>query len=256
MTSSRKESYYFGHLITEIEVFAFPRVGSHYFAYCLSGLFDLLGQRGEHLHNKEAISRQDEINETVLYQLDLREGGVPYQPLAADHVATGVHGLPRLGDKRLIILVRDPISTLYSLFCVTQTRWGGAGPLAPWLEREFGQYCAFYDRGFKVLEQAAGQALLVRYEALKAAPDALDQVVRFVGHRPKLRPDFVHTILRFKNFAREGRRTFYREGKNEAWLQDNAFCEAVLQLPNRDFAAWGYQNMTDYKAAAARRSAS
>lgn len=247
---TRKHAYFFGNLATEVEVFAYPRVGSHYFVYCLSGLFDLVAFKNEHLNNLEAIARQDELNDAVLYQLTLREDGVPFQPLVVDAVSTGVHGLPRLGEKPAIILMRDPMATLYSLYLVSRARWGQTDGIWPWLGHAHAHYTAFYTRAFELIERAPSQVLLVKYEALKAGPETLEHVVNFVGHRPKLRPSFVHDIMRFDNFAKQGTRTFYRAGQNEAWLNDATFCEAVQALTDTSAMTWGYPSLAEYKARA------
>jgi hypothetical protein len=245
---ARKDAYYFGQLATKVEIFAFPRVGSHYFAYCLSGLFDLVAIKNEHLDNPEAIARQDEINESVLYQLGLREEGVPYQPLIIDPLSTGMHGVPRLADKPVIILVRDPIATLYSFYRVSRARWGQTDGIWPWLMHAHAGYTAFYNRAFEIVAESPGRVQLVRFEELVESSDVLEQVVQFIGHRPKLRPEFVHQILRFDNFARRGPRTFYRAGHNRSWLEDATFCAAVEQLPGTDFGPWGYPSMAEYRA--------
>lgn len=250
---TRRDAYFFGNLATEVEIFAYPRVGSHYFVYCLSGLFDLVAIKGEHLNNSEAISRQDEINESVLYQLALREDGVPFQPLVVDAVSTGVHGLPRLGDRPAIILMRDPMATLFSFYLVSRARWGQTEGIWPWLEGAHAHYHAFYAKAFELIEQAPSQVLLVKYEDLMSSPDMLEQVVNFVGHRPKLRAPFVHDIMRFENFTKRGPRTFYRAGENEAWLNDATFCEAIQSLPETDFTPWGYSTLAQYQAMAEER---
>ena len=247
---TRKDSYFFGNLATEVEIFAYPRVGSHYFVYCLSGLFDLVAIKGEHLNNPEAIARQDEINESVLYQLALREDAVPFQPLVVDAVSTGVHGLPRLGERPAIILLRDPMATLYSFYLVSRARWGQTDGVWPWLGQAHAHYTLFYARAFDLLEQAPSQVLLVKYEDLMAGPDTLEQVVNFIGHRPKLQAPFVHDIMRFENFVKRGPRTFYRAGENEAWLRDVTFCEAMQALPDTDFTPWGYPSLAAYQALA------
>lgn len=245
---TKKEAYYFGNLCTELEVFAFPRVGSHYFIYCLNGLFDLVALKNDHFHNVEAIARQNEINESVLYQLDLREEGVPFQPLVVDPAATGTHGLPRIGDKPAIILLRDPMATLFSFYRVSRARWGANEGIWPWLGKEHAHFVAFYTRAFELLEQHPGRALLVRYEDLIADSSALERVARFIGHRPKLRPDFVHHIMRFENFAVRGERTFYRSGRNDAWLDNPEFCEAMLKLPADPVERFGYPSVAAYQA--------
>jgi hypothetical protein len=69
-----KDRYYFGTLLTEIDVFAFPRTGSHLLAYCFAALFDSVSLLPE-IHRKlpEAIARQNELRAEALYALDLRK---------------------------------------------------------------------------------------------------------------------------------------------------------------------------------------
>jgi hypothetical protein len=78
--------------LKEFEYFAFPRVGSHFFYYCLTGLFDLIGLPHEHLTSIEAISRQEELNPLALYALKLREDGIPFQPVFFNALSNGMHG--------------------------------------------------------------------------------------------------------------------------------------------------------------------
>src|SRR5579875_3878036 len=56
---SKRDQYYFGTLIKQIDVFAFPRTGSHLSAYCFNGLFDSVSLLPEALRTSpEPISRQ------------------------------------------------------------------------------------------------------------------------------------------------------------------------------------------------------
>jgi hypothetical protein len=243
-----KEAYYFGRgLAKEIELFAYPRTGSHFLFYCLSGLFDLVSREHQELHNQEAISRQAELNEAVLYALDLREDGVPYQPVRIDALSNGIHGLPRTTQKPQIILIRDPIATLYSLFRTGTERWGMVIPdLSAWLGKTAGEYEQFYTEAFNILSQENGKCLLVRYEALVEGPNELKKIVDFVNVKPKLTPDFVYQITKFETFVRPGERTFYRSGDNHLWRQDSRWIEALRSIEDRDFAAFGYKAVSAY----------
>jgi hypothetical protein len=165
-----------------------------------------------------------------------------------------MHGRPRLGEKPILILIRDPMATLFSLYKVLRARWGQTEGLWPWLPNALAEYVAFYTDAFDLLESSPGRVLLVRYEDLVRDAGALERVVRFVGHRPKLRPEFVHHVMRFENFARSGDRTFYRSGRNDAWIEDPEFCEAVRRLPDEDFGRWGYPSMSAFRAMAGRES--
>jgi hypothetical protein len=243
-----KEAYHFGRtLAKEVEFFSYPRTGSHFLFYCFSGVFDLIARRHAELHNQEAISRQLELHESVLYALDLREDGVPYQPVWIDALSTGVHGLPRKAEKPAIILIRDPIATFYSIFRAGRDRWGMTiSALPAWLKTTADEYERFYGEAFNILSGDDGPCLLVRYEALVAGPDELQRIVDFVGVTPKLRPDFVHRITKFESFVLPGERTFYRSGDNDIWRQDARWLEALYAIEDRDFTAFGYQAVSVY----------
>ena len=215
---TKREAYFFGNLATELEVFAFPRVGSHYFFYCLTGLFDLIAVNNEHFNNSEAIARQDEINESVLYQLDLREEGIPYQPLIVDPSATGVHGLPRIGAKPAIILVRDPLATLFSFFQVSRSRWGANEELMPWLRKEAAHYVAFYNRAFELIDAHPGRVLLVRYEDMRIdTAGELARIADYVGW-PVAAEDIARAVAdtRFETLSAAEDRHGFRERPNSA----------------------------------------
>src|SRR5579872_3299530 len=89
-----RSTYHFGTLLKEVNFFAYPRTGGHFFYYCLSGLFDLVVSPHQFLHHEEALDRQNELNPDVLYALDLREPDVPYRPVRADALVAGVHATP------------------------------------------------------------------------------------------------------------------------------------------------------------------
>ena len=183
MQYAPRDKYLAGRTLTEeIHRFAFPRTGSHFLTYSLNGLFDLVTFPHAHLHNAEAIARQTEINPEVRYALDLREEGAGYHPLFVNTVAGGTHGLPFASDKRRMILIRHPLPTLYSLFRVNRDRWGAViDEPAAWLQGQLAGYLDFYHAAFDVLAGDPERTLLVRYEALTSGPEALEEVVRFVG---------------------------------------------------------------------------
>jgi len=241
-----KEAYYFGRtLAKEIEYFAYPRSGSHFLFYCLSGLFDMVATLHSELHNQEAISRQAELNEIVLYALDLREDGVLHQPVWIDALSNGIHGLPRPGGKPLIVLIREPVATLYSLFHTSTERWGATIPdVGAWLRTTADEYQRFYREAFRLISENRDRCLLLRYEALLSGPDELRTIVDFVGVKPKLSPEFVYRITKFDSFVRPGQRTFYRAGDNERWRQDQRWLEALRAIEHYDFTDFGYQALS------------
>jgi len=89
----------------------------------------------------KTITRNDELAPTVLYALTLREEGRPYQPIWINHLATGVHGLPAKGEAKVLILIREPMATIYRWFPLHWDRRAGretrhgANILPEWQER-------------------------------------------------------------------------------------------------------------------------
>jgi len=235
--------FYFGQLLKEIDCFAFPRTGSHFFQYCTSGLFDLITRSHAHLANAEAIGRQQELNPEVLYGLDLREPGVAYQPVWIN----GGHGRPIDGGNPVIVLIRNPFATAYSLYRVNRDRWHGVPNLdkdndisRQFLTQTLQDYFAYYSSAFDFMESLADRALLIRYEELVASAEPLTQLVTFCGLKPKLQPEFVHFLTRFEHFAKPSERTFYRSGNDEAWRQDTAWLAKLDSVEKPDFSRFGY----------------
>ena len=239
-----KGQYFFGRRLTrEVDFFAFPRTGSHLFRYCTQGLFDLVAFEHGDLEHAEAISRQEELEPSALYALDLREDGVPFSPVRFNARVTGRHGVPVARAHPVVVLIRDPLATVYSLYRVTTTRWRADRPIADvpgWIAGELGAYAAFYDEAFGVLESRGDEGLLVRYESLVASAEPLEALVRLVGVTPKLRPAFVRWVTDFDRFVRPGERTFYRAGDDAAWRRDEAFAAAVGAATAPDLSRFGY----------------
>jgi hypothetical protein len=243
-----KEAYYFGRFVRQIDLFAYPRTGSHLFLYVMSGLFDLVGLPHDELHNAEAIARQREISENTIYGLDLREDGVPYTPVFFNALRQGVHGRPAKGADPMVILIRDPLATVYSLFRVNRDRWKTVGDeLAPgWIEDNLRGYLDFYQGVMAELSCQSTDVAVVRYERLLESTEPLEQVVRLVGVRPKLRPAFVHWLVQFQNMMKAGERTFYRAGRNDAWREDQWWTTLLRHLPEMDFRPFGYGILSEY----------
>ncbi|MBE7212817.1 MAG: hypothetical protein INR65_17530 [Gluconacetobacter diazotrophicus] len=248
MAFSLRDKYLAGRTLTEeLHYFSFPRTGSHFFVHCLNGLFDLITLPHEHLDNAEAISRQTELNPAALYALDLREEGAVYQPLFLNASAArhGPHGRPFAGERRSLILIRHPLPTLYSFYRVNRDRWGGGTTdLTAWLDAQLAAYEDYYSAAFEALSAMAGRALLVRYEELTAGAAALEEVVRFVGLKPKLSPEFVHWITGFERFARaetpDAPRTFYRAADPLAYAADPVWRELAAGLDPARWQRFGY----------------
>ena len=216
----------------------------HFFLHCLSGLFDLVMLPHEHLDNPEAIARQDELNQEASYALDLRQDGVPYQPLYVNPFAYGVHHVPTRSDRRRIILMRHPLPTLYSLRRVSRERWGEP-PADPrkWVGVHFKEYLRFYDEAFNLRHSEPDRTLLVRYEDLVSDPATLTKVVAFVGRQPKLNPKFVHWVTSFSRFVRqnpEASRSFYRAGRPDSYREDPVWGPLLDSLDPAIWAYFGY----------------
>lgn len=237
-------SYYFGLLAVEANFFSYPRTGSHLFFYCAAGLFDLVGRAREKLDNAEAVSRELELNPEVLYALNLREPGVPFQPVILDPEATGPHGVPMASERKSIILIRHPLATAYSRLRVEVSRWGGLDGLdAGWLRGELIRYTEYYNTAFDVLDRMGKSALLLRFEDLLRGPDPLEQLAGFMDVKPKLRPSFVWHMTQFDRMVLPIERTFYRSGNDDAWRADTEFIAALEMLPDRSFERFGYTTL-------------
>lgn len=242
-----KELYYNGRfLLEEINLFAFPRTGSHFLFYVLSGLFDLVDRDHPHLRNAEAIARQQELDSLALYALDLREDGVPFRPLFVNPRATGMHGIPASGSTPGLLLIRDPLPTVYSLYRTSLERWEMQLPeRRVFIRQTLDQYAEFYDSGLRVLSENPKNLLLIRWEELVRGPEALRRIVDFIGIRPKLDCRFVHSITRFDSMVRSDARTFYRQGNNSAWKQDVEWTEALREFAAYDFTRFGYERVSE-----------
>lgn len=235
----KREQYYFGSLLKQIDVFAFPRTGSHFLAYCFAGLFDSVSLLPEvHRASSEAISRQNEIKEEALYALDLREEGVPFQPVWLNPLTSGAHGVPVLTENPVLLLIRDPVAAAFSAWRA-RGRLGFKLETAEDLNEHWDNYQNFYEAGMRVV-QGADKALLLRYEILIAGTETLEQIVEFVGVKPKLTPQFVHWITRFENFVKARDRTFYCQGNNDAWKDNEEWRKLMQSAGERDFSRFGY----------------
>jgi hypothetical protein len=241
------ETYHFGLLERELRLYAYPRVGSHFFAYALTGLFDIVTPPHEYLRHQEAIDRKSELNSDVLYALSLRDPRVPFRPLRLNAVASGVHGLPLETEHQMVLLIRDPIATAYSRYRVERDRWGGVTTLSvEWLRNELSSYTAFYQSSLEILQRQARRGLLMRWECLVESPAELERLVEFVGIEPKLRPSYVWNLLNFDNLVKAGRRTFYRSGSNKSWMADADWINAMAQIGDFSFERFGYGSLTGY----------
>jgi hypothetical protein len=242
-----QQTYHFGHLEKELQLFGFPRTGAHFLNYCLSGLFDVVSPPHPYLWHQEAVDRRSELNPDALYALGLREPCTPFQPLRINSMAAGVHGVPVESEYLMLVLIRDPIATAYSRYLVERDRWGGLEKLsAEFLRGQLLSYVDFYDKAFAVLARQGDRGMLMRWEELVAGPWPLERLVSFVGLVPKLRCSYVWSVTRFENFVKPGNRTFYRSGKNDAWKIDPEWVQLLPQMKDFSFERFGYRPMVDY----------
>lgn len=249
-----KDRYYFGRVLArQVDFFAFPRTGSHFLRYCTQGLFDLVALPQPGTDDAEAVDRQRELRPMALYALDLREDGVPWTPVWFNAGATGRHGKPVKGGAPVLVLIREPIATVYSYYRASESRWGATiDSPAAWVQDKLNGYAEFYRTAGSLLAQHPRESMLVRFEDLVAGPEALRRLVEFVGVRPKLSPEFVHEVTRFESMVARGTggaggtgreeegRTFYRAGSNEAWRADEAFARVLARVRVPDASEFGY----------------
>ncbi|MFN0132681.1 MAG: hypothetical protein ACKVW3_09160 [Phycisphaerales bacterium] len=241
-----KDQYFFGRtLARQIDFFAFPRTGSHFLRYCTQGLFDLVALPQPGTDEPEAVDRQRELQPLALYALDLREDGVPLSPVWFNARAAGRHGTPAKADAPALILIREPIATVYSFYRAATSRWGTTiDAPAAWLQDKFNRYTDFYRAGLAITAEHPQHSLLLRFEDLVESPAALERLVAFVGVRPKLAPAFVHAATRFDAMVAPGARSFYRAGDNTAWRADPDFCRILERVQLPDSSEFGYPAWT------------
>jgi hypothetical protein len=240
---AKRDEYYFGAVLKEIDYYAFPRTGSHFLHYCMSGLFDLVTRLPEDIRkNPEAASRQNELRAEALYALELREPGAAFAPLWVNTMTNGLHSMPRPGENPILILIRHPLAAAYSAWS-TRKRLGFEIETQEQLAKHLDWYEKFYDTAMQLTKSNDTQALLIRYEKLISTVATLELIAAFVDIRPKLSPQFVYWITQFDNFVAQGKRTFYQTGDDTAWRQSEGFLELLASAgPPRDFRRFGYES--------------
>jgi hypothetical protein len=237
------EPAHFGRCITKAaDFFAFPRTGSHFMFHAFTGLFDLVFLDNRYLKVREAITRNDELDPTILYALTLREEGVPYQPIWINPLATGVHGLPAKGEAKVLTLIREPKATIYSWFRLHRDRLkSDIRDVHVWVEEQFQRYFEFYTTGFDLIERFHSDVHLIRFEDVVVSPEVFQRICDFLSIQPKMNCAFVHWLLDFERVARRDiERTFYRSGRNDAWKEDDFWTKIVSGVRLPDFSRFGY----------------
>lgn len=235
------EKYHFGTLSTRLEFFSYPRTGSHYLWTCLTGLLDLVYFPNEFIAQAEPRQRAEELNPHAFYVLGLRDAKVPFTPVYIDPEPRGTHALPAAGKWPVILLIRDPWPTVYSHYHTATDRWGlKVDDRVAWIRQAFAHYRDFYTAGFALALQRPVPVHVVRYEKLVAGPEALIDLVDFIGVRPKLDPKFVHWWTQFDRMTRPGPKTFFRAGNNEAWRKDESWLRDLRAADVGSFDVFGY----------------
>ena len=237
-----EEKYFFGtRLACRLDYYAFLRSGSHFLWNCFTGLFDLVFFENEFVNDEEAKQRQEELEPMALYALKLRSDTVPFQPVCINAAPNGLHGLPQDGPNPIIILIRDPYASIYSLYLTACDRWGlKIDDTVTWMKENFTLYREFYDKAFQLYEDNQDKVLIVRFEALKAKHLELQKIVDFVGVTPKLKSEYVFWWTRFERIVKDGERTFYRSGNNDSWKKDEPWRNALEKAKVGDFSNFGY----------------
>jgi hypothetical protein len=235
------QQYRAGTVLKVIDYYAFPRTGSHFLGACISGLFDHITILPEEIRtDPEAVSRRDELSPLALYALELREQGVPYQPVWFNVLRNGPHGEPIAGSNPVFVVIRHPLASAYSAWR-SRKRLGWVVETPAQMSAHLDSYERFYDAAVTLARAMGDRLLLIRYEDAIAGPQALERLVRFVGVQPKLSPGFVHWVTRFENFVRPGERTFYRAGDDQAWRADAEFGQLLERSgAMRDYSRFGY----------------
>ncbi len=239
------ESYYFGNRIAvRCDYYAFPRTGSHYLWACLTGLLDLVFFPNDFVNNPETCQRAEELNPQIFYGLRLRQDGIPFQPVYLDSTPQGVHGIPTASHWPVLILIRDPHPTIYSWYHTATERWGvKINDRRVWIQDTYAQYRKFYDAALMLVNKNDPRTHLIRFEDLKNSPNALQQIISFIGVEPKLSPEFVHYLTEFERMTKPGFRTFYRTGNNSCWRDDLDWYQDLLAIQTGDFSDYGYQEV-------------
>ena len=100
----------------QFHYFAFPRVGSHFFFHCLTGLYDLILFDSESFHTPEYLKRSEELSSNALYALKLNDLSLgKSQAVYVNPFPNGIHGDPVYSGLPIISLIRNPFATIYSL---------------------------------------------------------------------------------------------------------------------------------------------
>jgi hypothetical protein len=168
--------------------------------------------RGVHLRgDAEVREREAELNPVSLYALTLRRACGTRSPLNLIHGRTGIHGHPGglLPGEWAVVLLRDPVATVFSLYRVWKDRWEPEMPFdSESVRHHLSEYGQFYDAALACKAEHGDAVKFLRYEELTASPDAIRDFCDDLDLPTKLDPEFVWHITKFENFTSNTARTF------------------------------------------------
>jgi hypothetical protein len=182
--------------------------------------------------------------------LELREDGAGHRPLWLNATPNGIHGMPVRSANPRLILIREPQSTIYSLYRVNRDRWNspvnGLAEASAWIEERLTEYHDFYQHALTLRDADPTRTCLVRYEELSASPKALAAIAAFIQMPTKLSPEFVYWVTSFGRFTLAGtKRTFYRSGGEAAYFEDRLWQRLCASIDPNRWTGFGYGTMSE-----------
>lgn len=229
-----------------IDYYAFPRVGSHYLFHIFSGLFELVLLDSDDFKTTEYLSRSKEIDEIAHYALRLVDLNVPRSsPIFIHPNPNGIHGEPHDFGNPIICLTREPVASIYSLYRLNRDRFNEEiKDVGLWIRGKFKEYSEFYKCALSIEEKRSSKFLLLKYEDICKSWQQLSEICDFIEEFPKLDPKFVHHITKFDNFTKSENRTFYRDGDNTKWRNDEEFVKNLSLDDYPALAGLDYPNLS------------
>ncbi|MDA0849093.1 MAG: hypothetical protein O2827_05015, partial [Verrucomicrobia bacterium] len=194
----------------QFHYFAFPRVGSHFFFHCLTGLYDLILFDSECYHTLEYQKRSDELNPNALYALRLHDLslGKP-QPIYVNPCPNGIHGVPIYTGLPIISLIRDPFATVYSFVNLNISHLKNESiDYEKFIIQNLDKYIQFYTNLLEISKEHPSNILLITYENLVSSSETLNTLTEFINQSPKLRTGFVFDQVKFDNLVNPDKKSF------------------------------------------------
>ena len=229
----------------QFHYFAFPRVGSHFFFHCLTGLYDLILFDSECYHTSEYQKRSDELNPNALYALRLHDLSLgKTQSIYVNPCPNGIHGDPIYSGLPIISLIRDPFATVYSFLNLNISHFKVESiDYEKFIIQNLDKYTLFYRSLLEISNEHPSELLLIKYENLVSSPETLNTLVEFINTSPKLRPNFVFDQVKFDNLVNPHNKSFFKFGTNSMWRKDERFCAVVKQYGETRFNKFGYEDI-------------